>query len=161
MLYPGIVWLNKQTKESLIFVSVKPIKEKLCFSSESICLWFSKFAFKLLLSLVPIWSVTIGDGRRHGLCHVPDIWEHSKRCLGRSATHDLNDRRVELDSTFPTVTTTPTNTDFNGNACLGRSATITDILLFLLNHVSVIAQWELRCLFNTAILFALPPALQV
>ena len=54
--------------------------------------------------------------------------------------------RVELDSTFPTITTTPTKKDFNGNACLERSATIGDISLFLLNHASITAQWELRLL---------------
>ena len=27
------------------------------------------------------------------LRHVPDIWKHLKSCLGRSATHDLNDQK--------------------------------------------------------------------
>ena len=52
--------------------------------------------------------------------------------------------RVELGSTFPTITISPTTTDFNGNACLGWSAAIGDIPLFLLKHVSVTAQLELR-----------------
>ena len=52
--------------------------------------------------------------------------------------------RVELGSTFPTITISPTTTDFNGNACLVWSAAIGDITLFLLKHVSVTAQLELR-----------------
>ena len=55
--------------------------------------------------------------------------------------------RVELGSTFPTITISPTTTDFNGNACLGWSAAIGDIPLFLLKHVSVTAQLELRKMF--------------
>ena len=45
--------------------------------------------------------------------------------------------RVELGSTFPTITISPTTTDFNGNACLGWSAAISDRPLFLLKHVRV------------------------
>ena len=52
--------------------------------------------------------------------------------------------RVESTSTFPTITTVPTKTIFNGNVCLGRSAAIADISFFLLNHVSATVQWELR-----------------
>ena len=52
--------------------------------------------------------------------------------------------KVELGSTFPTITISPTTTDFNGNAYLGWSAAIGDIPLFLLKHVSVTAQLELR-----------------
>ena len=46
---------------------------------------------------------------RHGVCDGlrPAIWVIGK---------------VELDSTFPTITTTPTKKDFNGNVCLVRSA---------------------------------------
>ena len=50
--------------------------------------------------------------------------------------------RVELDSTFPTIKTTSTKKDFNGNAWLGRCATIGDISFFLLNHVSVTENWN-------------------
>ena len=72
--------------------------------------------------------------------------------------------RVELGSTFPTITISPTTTDFNGNACLGWSAAIGDIPLFLLKHVSVTAQLELRQKFAAIfapILFPRAPALQV
>ena len=69
------------------------------------------------------------------------IWEHSTLRLRRTIRVI---GRVELGSTFPTITISPTTTDFNGNACLGWSAAIGDIPLFLLKHVSVTAQLELR-----------------
>ena len=88
----------------------------------------------------------VGDGRRS----LQIIWEHSTLRLRRSATNDLGDRESELGSTFPTITMSPTTTDFNGNACLGWSAAIP---LFLLKHVSVTAQLELRKKF--AAIFAI------
>ena len=72
-----------------------------------------------LISLVSIWSARICDRSETrspiGLRNVADTWKNLSRRLRRSTAHDLDDRHVESSSNFPTITTLPTKTIFNGN----------------------------------------------
>ena len=56
-----------------------------------------------------------------GLHHVAEIWNICLRHRRWSAAHGLDDREswiYNCSSTFPTITTLPTKTNFNGNVCL-------------------------------------------
>ena len=100
------------------------------------------------LSLVPIWSERSATVCGTWSATVADRYRsygNTRHCIcdGRWWTIWVIGR-VELGSTFPTVTISPTTTDFNGSAYLGWSAAIHNIPLFLLKYVSVTAQLELR-----------------
>ena len=99
----------------------------------------------MVLSLVSIWSLTVGDGLRSrsvtSLRHVPET-------LSGTVWDTRSEWSEELNLILLSRPLWPRlqRKILNGNASLGRSATIGDRSLFLLNQKSVTAQWELRLL---------------